>query len=176
MHNTVKQPLQLLQGPKPRRPWLPHISHDLPHAATNERLVKMGLSHVQLAYDGLEFDVQVDPADNLSRERARSQESRTAVPQSRSTRLSAFSTSQAWASRYATFGHTSVLAIGNFDGIHLGHQAILRATVERAHALNAVSTALTFDPSPRKVLRPETAPPRLSTNAQRMEWFNALGL
>jgi len=90
--------------------------------------------------------------------------------------LSAFSTSQAWASRYATFGHTSVLAIGNFDGIHLGHQAILRATVERARALNAVSTVLTFDPSPRKVLRPETAPLRLSTNAQRMEWFNALGL
>jgi riboflavin kinase/FMN adenylyltransferase len=69
-----------------------------------------------------------------------------------------------------------VLAIGNFDGIHLGHQAILRATVERARALSAVSTALTFDPSPRKVLRPETAPLRLSTNAQRMEWFNALGL
>jgi riboflavin kinase/FMN adenylyltransferase len=59
---------------------------------------------------------------------------------------------------------------------HLGHQAILRAAVERAQALNAVSTALTFDPSPRKVLRPESAPLRLSTNAQRMEWFNALGL
>ena len=72
-----------------------------------------------------------------------------------------------------TYGHASVLAIGNFDGIHLGHQAILRATVERAQALNAVSTALTFDPSPRKVLRPESAPPRISTNAQRMEWFNA---
>ena len=94
----------------------------------------------------------------------------------RLTRLSTFSSSQAWASRYANFGHTSVLAIGNFDGIHLGHQAILRATVERARAFNAVSTALTFDPSPRKVLRPETAPLRLSTNAQRMEWFNALGL
>ena len=90
--------------------------------------------------------------------------------------MSAFSSSQAWASRYATFGHSSVLAIGNFDGIHLGHQAILRATVERARALNAVSTALTFDPSPRKVLRPESAPLRLSTNTQRMERFNALGL
>jgi riboflavin kinase/FMN adenylyltransferase len=90
--------------------------------------------------------------------------------------LSAFSSSQAWASRYAKFGHSSVLAIGNFDGIHLGHQAILRATVERAKVLNAVSTVLTFDPSPRKVLRPESAPPQLSTNAQRMEWFNTLGL
>jgi riboflavin kinase/FMN adenylyltransferase len=120
--------------------------------------------------------VQVDGVDKNSRERGDSRESQITVGESRSTRLSAFSSSQAWASRYAKFGHASVLAIGNFDGIHLGHQAILRATVERARDLNAVSTALTFDPSPRKVLRPESAPLRLSTNAQRMEWFNALGL
>jgi len=176
MHQTVEQALALIQELKPRRAWFTHIAHDLPHAATNERLVKMGFPHVQLAYDGLEIDVQVGATDEIARDHEKSHESRTAVAQSRSTRLSAFSTSQAWASRYATFGHTSVLAIGNFDGIHLGHQAILRATVERARALNAVSTVLTFDPSPRKVLRPETAPLQLSTNAQRMEWFNALGL
>jgi riboflavin kinase/FMN adenylyltransferase len=176
MHQTVEQALALIQQLKPRRAWFTHIAHDLPHAETNARLVKMGFPHVQLAYDGLEFEVQTDMTGEVSREHRDSQESRAVTGGARSTRLSAFSSSQAWASRYATFGHTSVLAIGNFDGIHLGHQAILRATVERAHALNAVSTALTFDPSPRKVLRPETAPPRLSTNAQRMEWFNALGL
>jgi len=176
MHQTVDQALVLIQQLKPRRAWFTHIAHDLPHAETNERLVKMGFPHVQLAYDGLEFEVQADAATRISREHEASPASRTPAGNTRSTRLSAFSSSQAWASRYATFGHSSVLAIGNFDGIHLGHQAILRATVERAHALNAVSTALTFDPSPRRVLRPETAPPRLSTNAQRMEWFNALGL
>jgi phosphoribosyl 1,2-cyclic phosphate phosphodiesterase len=174
MHQTVEQALAIIQQLKPRRAWFTHIAHDLPHAETNERLVRMGFPHVQLAYDGLEFDVQVDAADGLSLNQEKP--SQFALNDSRSSRLSAFSTSQAWASRYATYGHTSVLAIGNFDGIHLGHQAILRATVERAHALSAVSTALTFDPSPRKVLRPETAPLRLSTNAQRMEWFNALGL
>jgi riboflavin kinase/FMN adenylyltransferase len=176
MHQTVEQALALIQQLKPRRAWFTHIAHDLPHAETNARLIKMGYPHVQLAYDGLEFEVQADAVDEVSRERADSRGSRAVVGGARSTRLSAFSSSQAWASRYAAFGHTSVLAIGNFDGIHLGHQAILRTTVERARALNAVSTALTFDPSPRKVLRPETAPPRLSTNAQRMEWFNALGL
>ena len=176
MHQTVEQALALIQQLKPRRAWFTHIAHDLPHAETNARLIKMGYPHVQLAYDGLEFEVQADAVDEVSREREDSRGSRAAVGGARSTRLSAFSSSQAWASRYAAFGHTSVLAIGNFDGIHLGHQAILRTTVERARALNAVSTALTFDPSPRKVLRPETAPPRLSTNAQRMEWFNALGL
>jgi riboflavin kinase/FMN adenylyltransferase len=176
MHQTVEQALAIVQQLKPRRAWFTHIAHDLPHAATNDRLIKMGFPHVQLAYDGLEFDVQVDEADQESPQQEKSLPSRAVVREPRSTRLSAFSSSQAWASRYATFGHSSVLAIGNFDGIHLGHQAILRATVDRAHALNAVSTALTFDPSPRKVLRPETAPLRLSTNAQRMEWFNAVGL
>ncbi len=176
MHQTVEQALALIQQLKPRRAWFTHIAHDLPHAETNARLIKMGYPHVQLAYDGLEFDVQVDADDDVSREQEKSFESRTPMADVRSTRLSTFTSSQGWASRYATFGHTSVLAIGNFDGIHLGHQAILRATVECARALNAVSTALTFDPSPRKVLRPESAPPRLSTNAQRMEWFNAMGL
>jgi riboflavin kinase/FMN adenylyltransferase len=176
MHQTVEQALALIDRLKPRRAWFTHIAHDLPHAETNERLVKMGYPHVQLAYDGLQFEVQVDRAAENSRERDDSRESQITVSESRSARLSAFLSSQAWASRYATSGHASVLAIGNFDGIHLGHQAILRATVERAQALNAVSTALTFDPSPRKVLRPESAPLRLSTNAQRMEWFNALGL
>jgi len=176
MHQTVEQALALIQQLKPRRAWFTHIAHDLPHAETNARLAKMGFPHVQLAYDGLEFEVQVDAAGDFARARDESFETRIAANQSKSTRLSVFSTSQAWASRYATFGHGSVLAIGNFDGIHLGHQAILRATVDRAHALNAVSTALTFDPSPRKVLRPESAPPQLSTNAQRMEWFNVLSI
>jgi riboflavin kinase/FMN adenylyltransferase len=69
-----------------------------------------------------------------------------------------------------------VLAIGNFDGLHLGHQAILRATVERARESKAVATALTFDPPPLKVLRPESAPLRLSTNTQRIAQFRMLGV
>jgi riboflavin kinase/FMN adenylyltransferase len=176
MHQTVEQALALIEQLKPRRAWFTHIAHDLPHTETNARLVKMGFPQVQLAYDGLEFEVRLAAADDVPRQSGDSLGSPTAQGGTRSTRLSAFFSAQAWASRYAKFGHASVLAIGNFDGIHLGHQAILRATVERAQSLNAVSTALTFDPSPRKVLHPESAPPRLSTNAQRLEWFNLLGL
>jgi len=176
MHQTVEQALAIIQRLRPRRAWFTHIAHDLAHAETNQRLVRMGFPHVRLAYDGLEFEVQADAVDHSSPQHTDSGRSRISTTGARPTRLSAFSSSQAWASRYATHGHSSVLAIGNFDGIHLGHQAILRATVERAHTLNAVSTALTFDPSPRRVLRPESAPPRVSTNAQRMEWFNALGI
>jgi riboflavin kinase/FMN adenylyltransferase len=87
-----------------------------------------------------------------------------------------FPSAEAWAAHYSASDRGSVLTIGNFDGIHLGHQAILRAVVQRAGEARDVATALTFDPSPRKVLRPESAPLRLSTNAQRMEWFSFLGL
>jgi FAD synthase len=136
----------------------------------------MGFPHVQLAYDGLQFEVQADAADKESREQQETPLRMRLAGGPSSRRLATFTSSQAWTSRHATYGHSSVLAIGNFDGIHLGHQAILHATVERAHALNAVPTVLTFDPSPRKVLRPQSAPLRLSTVAQRMEWFNALGI
>jgi riboflavin kinase/FMN adenylyltransferase len=173
MHQTVQQALALVQQLKPRRAWFTHIAHDLPHAETNERLRQMGFPNVQLAYDGLQFEVQVDAAQESPR---RQRDARPSFGGTESRRLATFTSSQAWASRYATYRHRSVLAIGNFDGIHLGHQAVLRAAVELARTQNAVSTALTFDPSPRKVLRPESAPLRLSTNAQRMEWFNALGL
>lgn len=171
MHQTVDQALALIQQLKPRRAWFTHIAHDLPHAETNERLRQQGFPHVQLACDGLQFEVQVEAKEEAG------PPARIAVAGAPSSqRLATFTSSEAWTSRYASHGHASVLAIGNFDGIHLGHQAILRATVDGARALHTVPTVLTFDPSPRKVLRPESAPLRLSTIAQRIEWFNALGI
>jgi phosphoribosyl 1,2-cyclic phosphate phosphodiesterase len=58
MHQTVEQALALVQELRPRRAWFTHVAHDLPHAETNERLRKQGFPHVQLAYDGLSFDVE----------------------------------------------------------------------------------------------------------------------
>jgi riboflavin kinase/FMN adenylyltransferase len=177
MHQTVDQALALVQLLKPRRAWFTHIAHDLGHAATNERLSRSGFPNVQLAHDGLQFEIQVNPVHETAALEPHAAEIQgPELAHARPMRLSSFNSSQAWASRYALHGHHSVLAIGNFDGIHLGHQAILQATVERAKTAHAVATALTFDPSPRKVLRPESAPPRLSTNTQRMEWFSVFGL
>jgi len=69
-----------------------------------------------------------------------------------------------------------VVAVGTFDGIHLGHQEVLRFAIARAHECGAVATALTFEPPPVKVLRPEVAPLRISTNQQRIDWFGAVGM
>src|SRR5712691_4662150 len=91
MHQTVEQALALIHQLKPRRAWFTHIAHDLPHAATNERLEKMGFPHVQLAYDGLEFEVQVDESDQIARVHGKPYASESGVGESRSTRLSAFS-------------------------------------------------------------------------------------
>ncbi len=63
----------------------------------------------------------------------------------------------------------SVLSVGNFDGVHLGHRAVLRHLVERARALDTVAALMTFDPHPVRVLRPDVAPPLLTTLDQRLE-------
>ncbi len=52
-----------------------------------------------------------------------------------------------------------VVTLGNFDGIHLGHQKILKSVVRRARALGAPALAYTFDPHPLKVVSPERCPP-----------------
>ena len=59
MHQTVEQALALVQELRPERAWFTHIAHDLAHAETNARLINMGFPQVQLAYDGLCFEVQV---------------------------------------------------------------------------------------------------------------------
>jgi riboflavin kinase/FMN adenylyltransferase len=172
MHQTVDQALALIKKLNPRRAWFTHIAHELPHAETNERLRKLGYSNVHLAYDGLQIEVNVDDSaasTNISHQISQASAAKPAP-------FSVFSSSQAWAERYAASPSGSTLAIGNFDGIHLGHQSILRAAVARAREINAVSTALTFDPLPQKVLRPDTAPLRVSTTEQRLSCFADLGI
>lgn len=70
----------------------------------------------------------------------------------------------------------TVLTLGVFDGLHLGHQLIMNTVAERAKAIGAVPTVITFDPHPRAVLHPESAPPLLQTFDQKIEAFGALGI
>jgi riboflavin kinase/FMN adenylyltransferase len=75
----------------------------------------------------------------------------------------------------ADFG-PSVAAIGNFDGVHRGHQQILSAVVNEARSLNARAVAITFDPHPEKFLRPTAAPLLLSPIAERVRLLDQAGI
>ena len=62
-----------------------------------------------------------------------------------------------------------VVALGNFDGVHLGHQAVLRRAVEEARSLGLLVVAATFEPHPREVLWPGSGPKLLTTREVRRE-------
>jgi phosphoribosyl 1,2-cyclic phosphate phosphodiesterase len=204
MHQTVEQALALIDRLQPKRAWFTHIAHDLPHEATNERLRKAGYPQVQLAYDGLELEIEVEAVHVAGG----------------ASGMQVFSSAEEWAEKYSVasseflvsekkpqdqpsnyeggapneesgslasqaplgmtnhkwHGRGSVIAIGTFDGIHIGHQRVLEYAIRRATESGAVATALTFEPPPVKVLRPEAAPARISTNQQRVEWFRAVGM
>src|SRR5579872_554615 len=80
-----------------------------------------------------------------------------------------------WGSRFDS-NSRAVLSIGNFDGVHLGHQKILRGVVERARRTGTLAAVITFSPHPVSVLRPERAPAQLETFDQRLTRLEALGL
>lgn len=63
----------------------------------------------------------------------------------------------------------TVLSIGNFDGVHLGHVALLARARELAATLNATPAVLTFEPHPREFFVPQSAPARLSTLREKLE-------
>ncbi|HNT77584.1 MAG TPA: riboflavin biosynthesis protein RibF [Anaerolineae bacterium] len=68
------------------------------------------------------------------------------------------------------------LTIGAFDGVHVGHQAMLRWFVSEAHAAGLQAVVLTFDPLPRQVLSPPPTPPLLSSLAERQAQLALLGV
>jgi riboflavin kinase/FMN adenylyltransferase len=67
------------------------------------------------------------------------------------------------------------LTIGNFDGVHLGHQAMLERTVARARALQLPACVLTFEPHPREFFTPAMAPARLTRLRDKLELMAAAG-
>ncbi len=69
-----------------------------------------------------------------------------------------------------------VLALGNFDGLHRGHLKIMERVRRGAAERGGSPMAMTFDPHPPRVLRPEKAPPLLMTTAQRLEALEGAGM
>ena len=68
------------------------------------------------------------------------------------------------------------MTVGSFDGVHLGHQAVLREIARRADAAGRASVLVTFEPHPLEVVNPQAAPPLLTTDAERREILAQLPL
>jgi riboflavin kinase/FMN adenylyltransferase len=69
-----------------------------------------------------------------------------------------------------------VLTIGNFDGVHRGHQAIFQTLIRRARAIGGTAVVLTFDPHPLKILAPERCPPLITPTAKKLALMAACHL
>jgi riboflavin kinase/FMN adenylyltransferase len=72
--------------------------------------------------------------------------------------------------------HPIALTIGNFDGVHLGHQALLKQLMAAAKARNLDSAVLVFEPHPREFFSPQQAPARLTNLREKLECFEEMGL
>lgn len=70
----------------------------------------------------------------------------------------------------------SVVTLGNFDGVHRGHRAVLARCIAHAHERGASAVAVTFDPHPLAVLRPEVAPALITSTPQRLALLESAGL
>lgn len=67
-------------------------------------------------------------------------------------------------------------AIGVFDGLHLGHQQVIRRTLSDATQMDALSVAITFDRHPNAVVAPDRTPPMLYTNRQKLQALESMGI
>jgi riboflavin kinase/FMN adenylyltransferase len=72
--------------------------------------------------------------------------------------------------------HSPVLALGNFDGLHRGHAKIIDRVRRRAGERGGTPAAMTFDPHPPRVVRPDKAPALLMTTEQRLEALGRAGM
>jgi len=76
----------------------------------------------------------------------------------------------------ATDNGALALAIGNFDGMHLGHQTLLKRLIEVARAKNLTPSVMTFEPHPREFFTPLNAPSRLCNLREKLEYFIEAGV
>lgn len=76
----------------------------------------------------------------------------------------------------ATLQTPCALAIGNFDGLHLGHQALLNKLIQVSKMQHLISAVITFEPHPREFFTPESAPTRLCSLREKLEHFSAAGV
>ena len=72
--------------------------------------------------------------------------------------------------------HNAVITIGNFDGVHIGHQALLHTVIERADAIGGTAVVMTFEPHPIRVLAKNGQPPLITLYEQKTELIARAGI
>jgi riboflavin kinase/FMN adenylyltransferase len=70
----------------------------------------------------------------------------------------------------------TVVSVGNFDGVHMAHQAVVRRMAERAHAIGGKAVAVTFDPHPLRILRPDSSPRLLTPLDVKLQLLEQTGV
>lgn len=70
----------------------------------------------------------------------------------------------------------AVITIGNFDGVHIGHQSLFHAVIEKADAIGGQSVAITFEPHPARVLKQNGHPPLITLYEQKVELIESSGI
>lgn len=70
----------------------------------------------------------------------------------------------------------AVITIGNFDGVHIGHQALFHEVIEKADSINGTSIAMTFEPHPMRVLKQNNHPPLITVYEQKKELIERTGM
>jgi len=80
------------------------------------------------------------------------------------------------AKEFEPVGRKACLAIGFFDGVHLGHQQIIRQTIADAHQHDAIALVITFDRHPNTVVLPERVPPLIYSLPQKLDAIESLGV
>ncbi|MDX2268642.1 MAG: bifunctional riboflavin kinase/FAD synthetase [Bryobacter sp.] len=152
-HSHIALSLKYVERLKPQRAYFTHICHDLGHARAESLLPP----HVRLAYDGLEIALG------------------DAEPRQTRPRSPGFRVHRDWTALPADLPPTAI-AIGNFDGVHLGHREILRRTEQIAADEGLAPAVLTFSPHPRKLLRPEAKTLHLDSLEGRLEKIRNEGI
>ena len=146
-HPTHSTVKQALSHIERLRPRRAYLTH-ISHDLGHEETERTLPSHVALSFDQLALEVSARPPARVFRH----------------------------LDELGLFFGPCVLTIGNFDGVHLGHQELLRRVAEAARELGVKAAALTFDPHPARVVAPERAPRLLTPIEERTQLMADYGI
>lgn len=161
-HATVEQAVEWAKRIGAKNTWLTHIAHELGHEDTNARLPE----NIRMAFDGLTFPIELDQPTPVHR---------TTVSVGSTTSSAAIPVYRSLEEVPPNFG-PAIAAIGNFDGVHRGHQQILAAAAAEAKQRGMRSIAITFNPHPAQFLYPKEAPKLLTFLPERLRLLAKTGV